>query len=415
MTRVVLGVTGGVAAYKAVEVLRSLRESDLDVTVVPTQAALRFVGETTWAALSGEPIASDVWSTPEAVRHVAVGQNADLVLVAPATADFLARAVHGVATDLLTNVLLTASCPVVVAPAMHTEMWQHPATQANVRLLRERGVLVLDPSVGRLTGADSGPGRLPDPAAIVDVAHAVLRRGAVHEAMDMVGVRVLISAGGTREPWDDVRYLGNRSSGRQGIALARSALARGAEVHMVLADVHEAVPAGCHVTRIETAEELRVAMHAAIGEWQPDVVVMAAAVADFRPSRRDVPQGKITKEALDAGPGETATPELDLERTSDVLAEIVAKRGAARSPVVVGFAAEVPEAPETLEQRAQAKLARKGCDLLVANDVSGGAVFGQPTTSVVIVGKAGVCARAEGVDKSEVGHLLWDCIDASAS
>jgi len=404
MTRVVLGVTGGIAAYKAVEMLRLLRESGHDVTVVPTAAALRFVGEPTWSALSGRPVATDVWSDPQAVSHVAIGKSADLVLIAPATADFLARAAHGIASDLLTNVLLTATCPVLIAPAMHTEMWQHPATQTNVRLLRERGAIVLEPAVGRLTGADSGPGRLPEPAAIVETAREALRRSAGYQGeQDLLGKRVLISVGGTREPWDDVRYLGNRSSGRQGFALARSALVRGAQVDLVIADVHAQAPAGCWSVRVSSAEELRETMHATIAERNPDIVVMAAAVADFRPIPD--PRGKITKESLD-----TAAPELRLERTTDVLAELVDKRGSLPSPVIVGFAAEVPEAHESLEQRALAKIARKGCDYLVANEVTGGAVFGESSTSVLIVDNEGVRAHLTGVDKAAVGHALWDTI-----
>jgi phosphopantothenoylcysteine decarboxylase/phosphopantothenate--cysteine ligase len=416
MTRVVLGVTGGIAAYKAVEVCRLLTESGVDVTVVPTASALRFVGEPTWAALSGKAVVTDVWSNPESVHHVALGQQADLVLVAPATADFLARAAHGIASDLLTNVLLTASCPVLIAPAMHTEMWQHPATQANVRTLRERGAVVIEPASGRLTGADSGPGRLPDPVAIVDTAGAALRRvahpGAV-DVLDLRGKRVLISAGGTREPWDDVRYLGNRSSGRQGFALARTALARGAEVTVVAAAVEGSEPAGCTVLHVETAEQMRETMHASVDELLPDVVVMAAAVADFRPAGEH--PGKISKDAIDeASPDRDArdsVPQLDLERTVDILAEITTKRGSSASPIVVGFAAEVPEPGESLAARALRKLDRKGCDFLVANEVRDGAIFGQSRTSVTVVGAHGsVLAEVDDVDKVEAAHLVWDVV-----
>jgi phosphopantothenoylcysteine decarboxylase/phosphopantothenate--cysteine ligase len=414
MTRVVLGVTGGIAAYKAVEILRLLREVDHDVTVVPTSAALRFVGEPTWSALSGHPVASEVWSDVASVPHVAIGQNADLVLIAPATADFLARSAHGIASDLLTNVLLTAHCPVLIAPAMHTEMWQHPATQANVRLLRERGVIVLEPAIGRLTGADSGPGRLPEPAAIVETALEALRRGStkgtdrVRDLQDLRGRRVLISVGGTQEPWDDVRFLGNRSSGRQGFALARSALVRGAQVDLVVADVDAQPPAGCWSVRADSAEELRETMHAVIAEREPDIVVMAAAVADFRPAEQA--SGKITKESLDQESLDLSAPELPLERTTDILAELVEKRGPRPTPVIVGFAAEAPNESDTLEQRALAKIERKGCDYLVANEVTGGAVFGQATTSVVIVDPQGVRSRLDDVDKAAVGHALWDTI-----
>jgi len=414
MTRVVLGVTGGIAAYKAVEILRSLRESGMDLTVVPTAAALRFVGEPTWAALSGSAIATDVWSRSESVSHVSLGQQADLVVIAPATADFLARASHGIASDLLTNVLLTASCPVIVAPAMHTEMWQHPATAANVRLLRERGIIVLEPATGRLTGTDSGPGRLPDPLAITEVVREVLRTrsaaspNSTSALTDMRGRHVLISVGGTQEPWDDVRFVGNRSSGRQGFALARSALARGATVGLVVGSVDTEPPAGSRALYVQTAEQMREAMHDAVADQEPDVVVMAAAVADFRPVRSSV--GKITKESLGSGPGGSAVPDMELEPTVDILAELVAKRGTAPSPVIVGFAAEAPEPGESLEQRALAKRERKGCEYLVANEVTKGAVFGQPRTSVMIVGSDGVLARAENVEKSVVGDLLWDVV-----
>lgn len=405
MTSVVLGVTGGIAAYKAVELLRLLRESGTDVTVVPTQAALRFVGEPTWTALSGKPVATDVWTDSHEVPHVALGQSADLVLIAPATADFLARAAHGVASDLLTNVLLTARCPVIIAPAMHTEMWQHPATQANVSTLRSRGVVVLEPSVGRLTGSDSGPGRLPDPERIAELALDALRaRGSRN--LDLAGLRVVISVGGTREPWDDVRFLGNRSSGKQGFAVARAALVRGAEVTVVVGSVEEPVPAGCTVVGAPTAEEMRQAMHAVVADESPDVVVMAAAVADFRPARETT--GKITKEALGDHPD--AVPELELTRTTDILVELTAKRGSHDRPVIVGFAAETPHEGETLAQRAWAKLQRKGCDVLFANTVSNGAVFGEDSTSALIIDSRGNSREVLGVDKLAAAHALWDTL-----
>ena len=409
MAEIVLGVTGGIAAYKAVALLRDLRESGLDVTVVPTSSALKFVGEPTWAALSGRAVATDVWTGTQDVPHVRLGQQADAVVIAPATADFLARAAHGIANDLLTNVLLTAHGPVIIAPAMHTEMWQHPATQANVRTLRERGAIVLDPDDGRLTGADSGPGRLPDPALIADMVRELVRvshrSDGSRTSLDLVGTKMLISAGGTQEPWDDVRYLGNRSSGRQGFALARTALARGASVTLVVGHTDDSIPPGCSVITIDTAEDLRVAMHDAIAQEDPDVVVMAAAVADFRPVASS--RSKITKESLDG-----ATPELTLEETTDVLAEIVAKRGSAPRPVVVGFAAEAPSDGETLATRAQAKLARKGCDYLVANEVSGGAVFGEASTSILILSPEGERANLTGVSKADAADALWDIITA---
>ncbi|MSW66558.1 MAG: bifunctional phosphopantothenoylcysteine decarboxylase/phosphopantothenate--cysteine ligase CoaBC, partial [Actinobacteria bacterium] len=248
--RVVLGVAGGIAAYKAVEVLRGLTESGHDVTVIPTDAALKFVGEPTWSALSGKPVASDVWSNIADVPHVRLGQTADVVVIAPATADLIARATHGVANDLLTNTLLTARCPVVMAPAMHTEMWVHPATQANVAQLRARGIIVLEPASGRLTGADTGPGRLPDPAAIVDAVKDVLRRKPTN---DLAGVKIVISAGGTHEALDPVRFLGNRSSGMQGVELARTAVSRGAHVTLVAAHMHVDPPAGVELVQVSSA------------------------------------------------------------------------------------------------------------------------------------------------------------------
>ncbi len=285
--RVVLGVAGGIAAYKACTLLRLLTEGGHDVTVVPTASALHFVGEATWSALSGRPVHTDVWSDITAVPHVRIGQEADLVVVAPATADLLARAATGQADDLLTTVLLTARCPVVMAPAMHTEMWEHPATQANVATLSERGVHVVPPASGRLTGRDSGPGRLPEPEELYAVCERELARVAAAAAAptaaggDLTGRRVVVTAGGTREPLDPVRYLGNRSSGKQGHALAEAAARRGASVVLVSASSLP-VPAGIELVPVETALELEAAVKEAARS--ADVVVMAAAVADFRPA-----------------------------------------------------------------------------------------------------------------------------------
>jgi phosphopantothenoylcysteine decarboxylase/phosphopantothenate--cysteine ligase len=394
---VVLGVAGGIAAYKAVELLRILRESGIDVVVVPTANALRFVGAPTWEALSGRPVATDVWANTHRVPHVRLGQQARAVVVAPATADLLARAVSGIADDLLTNTLLTASCPVIMAPAMHTEMWQHPATQRNVHILRARGVIVLEPAVGRLTGTDSGPGRLADPSAIAHTVRDVLRR---RPQPDLLGVRVLISAGGTRESWDPVRFIGNRSSGRQGIELARTAISRGAEVTLVAAAIEVEPPAGALVVRVESAEDLRAAMHAHAQD--ADVVIMAAAVADFRPA--DIANGKIKKS--DFG----SVPELALERTTDVLAELVVKRGESRAPLIVGFAAETARDSEDLLALGQEKLARKGCDLLVVNDVAAHDVFGSTHNSVLILSKADEPVVLVRQPKVDIADALWDTV-----
>jgi phosphopantothenoylcysteine decarboxylase / phosphopantothenate---cysteine ligase len=401
--RVVLGVGGGIAAYKVAELLRLLTESGHDVRVVPTRAALEFVGSPTWAALSGHPVTTDVWDDVHLVPHVRIGQQADLVLVAPATADLLARAAAGLADDLLTSTLLTARCPVVMAPAMHTEMWQHPATVANVATLRERGVQVLEPASGRLTGADTGPGRLPDPAEIFAAARRALAGRT--PALDLAGRHVVVSAGGTREHLDPVRFLGNRSSGRQGWALAAIALARGAEVTLVAANVSLPDPAGVKVVPVVSAEELREAVLAAA--TTADAVVMAAAVADFRP--RDPQSTKIKK----GGPDEPDT--VALVRTTDVLAEVAREPRARPGQVVVGFAAETGDAAGDALTHGRAKLASKGADLLVVNEVGG---QGHPT-GFEGAQNAAVVLAADGTErvvplgpKESLADTVWDLVAA---
>jgi phosphopantothenoylcysteine decarboxylase/phosphopantothenate--cysteine ligase len=394
---VVLGVSGGIAAYKACELLRRLTESGHDVTVVPTAAALEFVGAPTWAALSGKPVSTSVWDDVHQVPHVRIGQGADLVVVAPATADLLAKAAHGLADDLLTNTLLTARCPVVFAPAMHTEMWEHPATQANVATLRSRGALVIEPAEGRLTGKDTGKGRLPEPAEIFDVCVDVLASGTTGRGLDLSGRHVVVSAGGTREYLDPVRFLGNRSSGLQGYALARTAQARGAEVTLVAANVSLPDPAGVKVVRVETTAELHSEMvAAAVGA---DAVVMAAAPADFRPT--GVSTAKI-KKAEDG-----SAPSIELVQNADILHELSTHRSRPDS-VVVGFAAETGDANGTVRELAVAKLARKGCDLLVVNDVSGGAVFGSLDNEAVILASDGTETDVPRGSKTAVAHAIWD-------
>ncbi|MBM7520222.1 bifunctional phosphopantothenoylcysteine decarboxylase/phosphopantothenate--cysteine ligase CoaBC [Nocardioides nitrophenolicus] len=401
--RVVLGVAGGIAAYKACELLRRLTESGHDVTVVPTAAALEFVGAPTWAALSGKPVSAEVWDGVHEVPHVRLGQTADLVVVAPATADLLAKAAHGLADDLLTNTLLTARCPVVLAPAMHTEMWEHPATVANVATLRSRGVLVVEPAEGRLTGADTGKGRLPEPAEIFEVARDVLARSARSDGsdsarvLDLAGRHVVVSAGGTRERLDPVRFLGNRSSGRQGYALARAAVARGAEVTLVAANVDLPDPAGVKVVRVESTADLRDAVVGATAS--ADAVVMAAAPADFRPT--ELSDVKIKK--ADDG----SAPTITLQQNPDILKEISTYR-ARPDAVIVGFAAETGDATGSVLDLARAKLARKGCDLLVVNDVSGGAVFGSTDNEAVILGADGSAVDVPHGSKAALAHLIWD-------
>jgi len=377
--RIILGVAAGIAAYKVADLLRKLVEAGHDVTVVPTASALNFVGEATWAALSHNPVATDVWTDAHEVPHVVLGRKADLVVVAPATADLLAKAAHGLADDLLTNTLLTARCPVLFAPAMHTEMWEHPATVDNVATLRRRGATVLEPAIGRLTGTDTGKGRLPEPAEIARLAELLLVR-ADSLPSDLVGRHVVITAGGTREPLDPVRFLGNRSSGKQGFDLAAVAAARGARVTLIAANVDFADPAGTDVVRVSNAEQLREATHSAAKD--ADVVVMAAAVADFRPAV--LADHKIKKSDTDPEP-------VALLRNPDVLAELVAARAAGqlKTAVIVGFAAETGDAEGDVLSHGRAKLARKGCDLLVVNAVGDGKAFGQPDNAAVILGADG--------------------------
>jgi len=362
---------------------------------VPTAAALSFVGEATWAALSGKAVHTSVWDDVHQVPHVRIGQSADLVVVAPATADLIAKAAHGLADDLLTNTLLTARCPVVFAPAMHTEMWEHPATVANVATLRGRGAIVIEPAEGRLTGTDSGKGRLPEPGEIFDLCVEVLEQGVA--APDLSGRHVVVSAGGTREPLDPVRFLGNRSSGLQGYALARSAAARGAEVTLVSANVALPDPAGVKVVRVETTGQLRDAVMTAAAS--ADAVVMAAAPADFRPLA--VSDAKIKK--ADDG---SALP-IELVQNPDILAEISHDRPSPDA-VIVGFAAETGDETGTVLDHARAKLARKGCDLLVVNDVSGGAVFGSPDNQAVILGADGATVDVPHGSKAALARVVWD-------
>jgi phosphopantothenoylcysteine decarboxylase/phosphopantothenate--cysteine ligase len=402
--KVVLGVSGGIAAYKACELLRRLTESGHDVTVVPTAAALEFVGAPTWAALSGKPVASEVWADVHQVPHVRLGQTADLVVVAPATADLMAKAAHGLADDLLTSTLLTARCPVVLAPAMHTEMWEHPATTANVATLRSRGVLVVEPAEGRLTGVDTGKGRLPEPSEIFELCRDVLGRSAAGggtPTADLTGRHVVVSAGGTRERLDPVRFLGNRSSGRQGYALARAAVARGAEVTLVAANTDLADPAGVKVVRVESTAELRDAvLSAAAGA---DAVVMAAAPADFRPVSAS--ETKIKK--ADDG----SAPAVTLEQNPDILHELSTHRSRPDA-VIVGFAAETGDASGSVLDLARAKLARKGCDLLVVNDVSGGAVFGSDDNEAVVLAADGAVVEVPRGSKAALAHVIWDQVHA---
>jgi phosphopantothenoylcysteine decarboxylase / phosphopantothenate---cysteine ligase len=401
--RVIVGVAGGIAAYKACSVIRQLAEAGHDVRVVPTESALKFIGAATFEALSGHPVHTGVFDEVPQVPHVRLGQEADLVVIAPATADLLARAVAGRADDLLTATLLTARCPVLFAPAMHTEMWLHPATTDNVATLRTRGAVVLEPASGRLTGADTGPGRLPEPEEITTFAQLLLERS---DAMpfDLSGVKVLVTAGGTREPLDPVRFLGNRSSGKQGYAVARVAAQRGAEVTLIAGNTAGLVdPAGVHVEHVGSAAQLRDA----VSKHAPDanVLVMAAAVADFRPAQ--VAATKLKK----GGASEPSA--IDLVRNDDVLAGAVRARADGQLPnmrAIVGFAAETGDATGDVLFHARAKLARKGCDLLVVNAVGEGRAFEVDSNDGWLLAADGTEVALEHGSKTLMASRIVDAI-----
>ena len=386
--RIVLGVAGGIAAYKAAHIIRRLRELDHSVKVVPTANALKFIGAPTLEALSGQTVTTDVFDEIDTVNHVRIGQEAELVIIAPATADLIAKIAAGRADDLLTASVLTTTAQVVVAPAMHTEMWLNPATVANIATLRSRGVHVLDPAVGRLTGPDSGPGRLPEPEDIVAYALSVKDADAgdpAAAASDARGVltgrRIVISAGGTREPLDPVRVLGNRSSGKQGIALAKAAHAAGADVELVAANIDSGLltglPDDITITPVESTLELQYAMQSA--QTRADAIIMAAAVADYRPA-------ETTDSKMKKSGDEGLT--LRLVQNPDILRGLVDERSRQTrlgDQIIVGFAAETGDAETTALDYARAKFRRKGVDLLVFNDVSDDQAFGHDDTMVQII------------------------------
>ncbi len=400
--RILVGVGGGIAAYKVCSVIRHFTEAGHDVHVVPTAAALRFVGAATFEALSGHPVATTVFENVDEVAHVRLGQEADLVVVAPATADLLARAAGGRADDLLTASLLTARCPVLFVPAMHTEMWEHPATRANVATLRERGAVVMPPDTGRLTGADSGAGRLPDPGEVGQLGDLLLD---APDALpfDLAGVRILISAGGTREALDPVRYLGNHSSGKQGFALARAAAARGAQVTVVAGSTSGAGrPAGAEIVPVSSATELCEEMTKRAAE--AEVIIMAAAVADFRPVV--VADAKIKKSATGPAP-------IELETNPDILAGLVQARGRGEidaGTVIVGFAAETGDDNGGVLDHGRAKFARKGCDLLVVNPVGSGKAFGTEDNTGWLLSAAGTETALPLTSKTLLASRILDAL-----
>ena len=388
---VIVGITGGIAAYKATSIIRLLTQAGHTVKVIPTQNALRFIGATTLEALSHNSVDSDLYNDVESVKHVSLGQEADLVIVAPASASFLARYAAGIADDLLGNTLLVTKAPVVLAPAMHTEMWFHAATQQNLRTIEDRGVHILEPAVGRLTGADSGIGRLPEPEQIVEFALSKVSR------QDLAGKRFLISAGGTREEIDPVRFMGNRSSGKQGVAIAVEAARRGANVTLIAANI-PSIPAEIkNVIHVQSAQQLSDCIDSHLKSC--DVLVMAAAVADYKvlnPATTKLKRSELGDRL-----------QLELVANEDILSSTTQRiKNEGLAVFTVGFAAETATGSSNLEELAKAKLAVKGCDLIVANNVSNGAVFDSDTNNVLILSQTGRSVAAEGSKRLVAAELL---------
>ena len=380
---VVLGVGAGIAAYKACDLLRRLQDRGYVITVVPTPSSLNFVGAATWAALSGRPVMSHVWENTHEVSHISIAERSDFFLIAPATADLIARIAAGRADDLLTNLVLASNVPIMIVPAMHPQMWNDAATVTNVETLRARGYVVMEPEVGRLTGSDSGQGRFPEVSAIIERFDAI-----TGNLQDLKGRKILISGGGTREAIDPVRFIGNRSSGKQSIAIAKAALLRGAEVHLVAANMDISTLQGLTVTHVESAADMRVGLADAFDSC--DVLIMCAAVADAKPVRSVVE--KIKKSLFTS---------IELEPNPDLLAELGARKAA---QVMIGFAAET----SNLVELARAKLVSKGLDIIYVNDVSNGAIFGKDTTSGMILTRTGADIALKEVSKDALANLLLD-------
>jgi phosphopantothenoylcysteine decarboxylase/phosphopantothenate--cysteine ligase len=390
--RIVVGITGGIAAYKAVGVVRAFVLAGHDVQVVATTAALRFVGKPTLEAISRNPVHTDLYEGVAEVRHVAIGQGADLIVVAPATAHSIAKLATGLADDLLGNTILASTAPVVIAPAMHTEMWSNPATIANIAVLRERGIIIVGPASGQLTGSDSGAGRMSEPADIVEAALAALR------PHDLAGKRIVVTAGGTREPIDPVRFVGNRSSGKQGVAIARDAAARGATVTLIAAHLEVEPPAGIEVENVSTALDLELAVRAAA--VTADVIIMAAAVADYRPST--VADSKIKKDQQ----GDELT--LSLVKNPDILRGLVDDRRSGQ--VIIGFAAETESDQDALLELGRTKLARKGCDFLILNRVGWSEGFATESNTIIVLDAVGAIVGEATGTKATVASRILDVL-----
>jgi len=392
---VVLGVTGGIAAYKSADLIRRLKDQEFDVQVVATKSALKFVGETTFAALSGNPVISDIWDQSHNVEHVQLAKKADAIVVAPATADFLAHLVYGFANDALLATLLVAKCPVVLAPAMHTEMWENSATRENVATLRRRGFLVLEPAVGQLTGADQGVGRLPETNEIARVVKQVVNRNSTNLPNDLSGLNVLISAGGTREAIDPIRFIGNRASGKQGVALALTALSRGAKVTLVAANLNVSVPAGVEFVAANTAAEMLEQMKLRAGS--ADIVIMNAAVADYFIPNPETAKIKKTSENLT----------IELSKTADILSLLSENKPVKQ--YLVGFAAETTDSDEELVSLAKNKLQSKNADLIVGNRVSSTLGINSDENQAIMVSKDEAISLAKS-DKLVLADAIWDFI-----
>jgi phosphopantothenoylcysteine decarboxylase/phosphopantothenate--cysteine ligase len=380
---VILGVGGGIAAYKSCELLRRLQDRGYLLTVVPTPSSLNFVGKATWEALSGRPVNTQVWESVHTVPHIALAERANFFLIAPATADLIARIAQGRADDLLTNLILASDVPKMIVPAMHPSMWLDPATVANVKTLRDRGYLVMDPEVGRLTGDDIGPGRFPEVPSIIHNFDQM-----TGHTQDLKGKIVLVTAGGTREAIDPVRFIGNKSSGKQGIAIAKAAAARGADVHLIAANFDTDSLSGIHITKVESTSDMKQALDSNFD--QCDILIMSAAVADARPKISAI--DKIKKTFLGS---------IELEENPDLIATVSARKS---HQVIVGFAAETKDHL----QEARRKLESKGLDLIYVNDVSGGAIFGQDQTMGTILLRNDADIAVKEVSKDALGNLLLD-------
>ncbi len=386
--KLMLGVSGGISAYKSCELLRRLQDEGFIVDVVPTSASLNFVGKATWEALSGRKVLTDLWSDVEKVPHILMAKENDLIVIAPTTADLLAKLASGRADDLLTNIVLASTAPKILVPAMHTEMWLNPATVANVKTLQDRGFVVVAPDEGRMTGSDIGVGRYPEVSKIIEIINLT-----THITADLAGKKILITAGGTREPIDPIRFIGNRSSGRQGFALAAAAASRGAQVHLVAANTDLPVIEGVTITSVETAEQMAAVLEYEFSEC--DALIMSAAVADAKVANYS--EQKIKKEKLDV---------VSFSKNPDILKNLSEKKKPGQ--VIVGFAAETISGLAELQQRGEEKLVSKSLDLIYVNNVSDGAVFGSENTQGLIIDKNQNVIKVPQISKDTLSDILLD-------